>query len=76
MPIFEYECPMCGTQFEVIVILAEDEAGRCPNPECHYGGPCKHLISVPAIAKLAGGFCARRWNGKDGAATSRGPNDP
>lgn len=76
MPIYEYECPVCNAQFERIVISDEDEAGGCPNPECFYGGPFERLISSPAIAKLAGGFCAKMWDGKPGAATSRGPNDP
>lgn len=71
-PIFEYRCSVCGEEFERIIIGEEDEAGGCPN--CLYGGPFERLVSAPAIAKLADGFVAQRWDGKNGAASSKGVN--
>ena len=36
MPVYEYGCEDCGRRFEVILSLAEKEAG--PVPDCPYCG--------------------------------------
>ena len=30
MPIYEYNCPKCGNQLEVLVRKASDVPGKCP----------------------------------------------
>ena len=45
MPIYEYECPDCGTIFEVIL----DVKGPAPScPDCGKSR-CRRLMAAPAI---------------------------
>jgi putative FmdB family regulatory protein len=41
MPIYEYECPNCGKQYEIFQKFSDEPLSRCP--EC--GGRVHKLIS-------------------------------
>ena len=45
MPIYEYECVVCGVGFEVILDIGESHP---PCPSCG-GRKCRKLIGAPAI---------------------------
>ncbi len=45
MPLYDFECPDCGCNFEALVKLADPSP---PCPQC--GTQAKRLISAPAIS--------------------------
>ena len=61
MPIFEYECPQCGT-FELIRKLSDRDVKHCP--EC--GAKVVKLISAPGGFEFKGsGFYQTDYKKKD-----------
>ncbi len=48
MPIYEYKCPKCNSQFEYLAKNTDDEAKTCP--ECGAKHPVKQLSTFSAAA--------------------------
>ena len=69
MPIYEYHCPKCGHEFEVLV-LSRDEQVRCPECSCkgvtrlmsgfaHKSGESGRMVSSHSgCASCSGGTCS------------------
>ena len=51
MPIYEYECNACGTNFEELVRMCEEKAPACPR--C--GKPDTRRLLSPCASKAGGG---------------------
>jgi putative FmdB family regulatory protein len=52
MPLYEYECFLCGHRFERIQRVSDAPADACP--EC--GGSVRRLLGVPALQFKGSGF--------------------
>ena len=52
MPLYEYQCTLCGERVEVIQKFSDPPYSHCP--KC--GGEMKKLLSVPAIQFKGSGF--------------------
>jgi len=50
MPLYEFRCSECGTEFEFIVFLTDQEPVRCP--ECGAANP-ERLLSIFSSGKGA-----------------------
>ena len=69
MPIYEFHCPKCGTEFETLV-LKSDEQVRCPECSCkgverlmsgfaHRNGEGGKMVSASSgCASCSGGSCS------------------
>ena len=64
MPIYEYECLTCGTQFEVRQSFNDESRANCPNGH----KKTRRLLAAPAIVFKGGGFYVtdNRSNSKNG----------
>jgi putative FmdB family regulatory protein len=60
MPIYEYECPSCGHDFEKIQKFSDPPVKRCP--EC--GSSVRKKLSVSAFMLKGGGWYADGYSGK------------
>jgi len=71
MPLYEYECFLCGDRFERIQRFADDPVSQCP--AC--GGAVRRLLGVPALQFKGSGFYITDYGkGKangNGASASR-----
>ena len=63
MPIYEYECLLCGERTEVIQRLSDDPLTTCSS--C--GGELKKLISAPAFQFKGTGWYVTDYGGKGGS---------
>ncbi len=61
MPLYEYECDVCGHRFEKIVKFSDPPLETCP--EC--GGPIHKLISSPAFQLKGTGWYVTDYAKKD-----------
>ena len=52
MPLYEYQCNVCGERIEIIQKLSDPPSSHCP--KC--GGEMKKLFSAPAIQFKGSGF--------------------
>jgi putative FmdB family regulatory protein len=52
MPLYEYECFLCGHRFERIQRVNDGSSTNCP--EC--GGAVRRLLGVPALQFKGSGF--------------------
>jgi putative FmdB family regulatory protein len=52
MPLYEYECPSCGTRFERIQKFSDPPEASCP--KCH--APAQRQLSPPAIQFKGSGW--------------------
>jgi len=52
MPLYEYQCNVCGERTELIQKLSDPPSSHCP--KC--GGEMKKLISAPAIQFKGSGW--------------------
>ena len=52
MPLYEYQCTVCGERSEILQRLSDPSYTHCP--KC--GGTVKKLISSPAIQFKGSGF--------------------
>ena len=64
MPIYEYQCLVCGTRTEHLQKISDPPLPACP--KC--GGEVKKLISSPAFQFKGSGFYATDYAGKSGGA--------
>ena len=56
MPLFEYRCPKCNTEFERLLKHSErDDAQACPNEACDEK-QAKKLISRSSFSLKGGGW--------------------
>lgn len=63
MPMYEYRCPKCGTQFEKLVRLSEAEDPQaCPNDSCDEKA-AKRLISRTSFSLKGGGWASDGYSG-------------
>ena len=75
MPLYEYECSLCGHRFELIQRFADPPAEKCP--VCGQG-PVLKLLSAPAVHFKGTGWYVTDYAKKTGAAavkTDAGPSD-
>jgi len=72
MPLYEYECDVCGHRFEKIQKFSDPLQDTCP--KC--GGPVHKLMSSPAIQFKGSGFYITDYAKKDGSKdTKAGESD-
>ena len=67
MPLYEYECFVCGHRFERIRRVADAAEMTCP--EC--GGSVRRLLSAPALQfKGSGWYVTDYGKGNEGRSTA------
>lgn len=67
MPLYEYECFLCGVRFERIQRASADPVKVCP--EC--GGAVRRLLGIPALQfKGSGWYVTDYGNGRSQGTTS------
>lgn len=58
MPIFEYRCAKCGTEFERLVHHSQrDTPQKCANPKCE-STDTKKLVSRTSFSLKGGGWAS------------------
>lgn len=62
MPIYEYQCQVCGTRTEHLQKISDPPLAACP--KC--GGEVKKLISSPAFQFKGSGWYVTDYAGKSG----------
>jgi len=75
MPLYEYECSVCGHRFELIRRFSDPPADTCP--ACGQG-PLNKLLSAPAVHFKGTGWYVTDYAKKTGAAavkTDAGPGE-
>jgi putative FmdB family regulatory protein len=75
MPLYEYECSVCGHRFELIQRFADPPAATCV--ACGQG-PVHKLLSAPAVHFKGTGWYVTDYAKKTGASavrTDAGPGD-
>ncbi len=75
MPLYEYECSVCGHRFELIRRFSDPPADTCV--ACGQG-PLRKLLSAPAVHFKGTGWYVTDYAKKSGAAavrTDAGPGD-
>jgi len=75
MPLYEYECSVCGHRFELIQRFADPPASACVS--CGKG-PVHKLLSAPAVHFKGTGWYVTDYAKKTGASavrTDAGPGD-
>lgn len=72
MPLYEYECFLCGRHFERIQRVADASMVECP--EC--GGKVRRLLSAPALQfKGSGWYVTDYGKGNGGRSTALATTD-
>ncbi|MDX2436888.1 MAG: zinc ribbon domain-containing protein [Acidobacteriota bacterium] len=67
MPLYEYECFLCGHHFERIRRVADASSVRCPKCE----GNVRRLLSAPALQfKGSGWYVTDYGKGNGGRSTA------
>src|SRR5262245_19342474 len=64
MPLYEYECDVCGKRFERIQKFSDPPVEQCPSCE----GKVRKLLSSPAIQFKGSGWYITDYAKKGGAA--------
>ena len=73
MPLYEYECFVCGIRFERIQKTTADPTKVCP--DC--GGAVRRLLGVPALQfKGSGWYVTDYGKGTGGAPGARATDSP
>jgi putative FmdB family regulatory protein len=65
MPLYEYECFVCGHRFERIQRFSDPPASECP--AC--GGSVRRLLGVPALQFKGSGFYITDYGKSNGAGS-------
>jgi len=68
MPLYEYECEMCGHRFEKIQKFSDKMVKKCP--QC--GGKVEQMISAPAVQFKGSGWYVTDYANKSQAPSSDG----
>jgi len=66
MPLYEYECFVCGHGFERIRKVADASSASCP--EC--GGKVRRLLGVPALQFKGSGWYVTDYGKGNGGRSS------
>ena len=66
MPLYEFQCTLCGERVEVLQNFSDPPLEHCPKCE----GPMKKLLSSPAIQFKGSGFYKTDYP-KGGSSSSR-----
>lgn len=66
MPLYEYECFLCGHRFERIRRVADASAMTCP--EC--GGKVRRLLGVPALQFKGSGWYVTDYGKGNGSRST------
>jgi putative FmdB family regulatory protein len=64
MPLYEYECFLCGERFERIQRVSDDPVSECPS--C--GGSVRRLLGVPALQFKGSGWYVTDYGKGNGSA--------
>jgi putative FmdB family regulatory protein len=67
MPLYEYECFLCGHRFERLQRVTADPVSECP--EC--GGAVRRLLGVPALQFKGSGFYITDYGKGNGNGATR-----
>lgn len=67
MPIYEYRCPDCGHEFEIIQSFRDDPITDCPSCE---GAQVKKKISLSAFALKGSGWYKDHYGLKSGGSSA------
>lgn len=70
MPLYEYECFLCGFRFERIQRAAADQVKVCP--EC--GGAVRRLLGIPALQFKGSGWYVTDYGGGRSQGTTSTAN--
>ena len=65
MPLYEYECTVCGHRTELIQRLSDPPLSACP--KC--GQPVRKLLSAPSFQFKGSGWYVTDYAGKSSGAT-------
>jgi len=65
MPLYEYECLVCGHRFERIQRFSDPPASTCP--AC--GGSVRRLLGIPALQFKGSGFYITDYGKSQGGGT-------
>ena len=68
MPLYEYECDVCGHRFEKIQKFSDPRLDKCP--KC--GGAVRKLQSSPAIQFKGSGWYITDYARKDSSVEAKG----
>jgi len=72
MPIYEYRCPRCGHELEVMQKVSDPPPERCP--KCNQAGPLERLMSRTSFQLKGGGWYADLYGSKKkDSSSSSGP---
>jgi putative FmdB family regulatory protein len=71
MPLYEYECEVCGTRFEQIQKFSDPPAGKCP--AC--GGTVHKLMSLAAIQFKGSGWYVTDYARKEQSRETKSDTD-
>ncbi len=71
MPLYEYQCDVCGHRFEKIQKFSDPLETTCP--KC--GGVVRKLVSSPAIQFKGSGFYITDYAKKDYVSASKADQD-
>jgi len=67
MPLYEYECFLCGKRFERLQRVTAEPIKECP--EC--GGAVRRLLGVPALQFKGSGFYITDYGKGNGNGAGR-----
>lgn len=63
MPLYEYRCPKCGTEFERLLSHTKrNDPQPCPNDQCDEK-EAKKLISRTSFSLKGGGWASDGYSG-------------
>ena len=71
MPLYEYECFLCGHRFERIQRVGDDPVADCP--EC--GGSVRRLLGVPALQFKGSGWYVTDYGKGTGGRAGEKPRE-
>jgi putative FmdB family regulatory protein len=71
MPLYEYQCTVCGERVEVIQKMSDPPSTHCP--KC--GGAMRKLLSSPAIQFKGSGFYKNDYGSGSAAAKREKPTE-
>jgi len=66
MPLYEYECFLCGHRFESIRSVADASSVNCP--ECQ--GTVRRLLGAPALQFKGGGWYVTDYGKRNGGRST------